>query len=607
MKHKLLTIFLVLSAVVCLCFGLAACDLFGNSGVGDSGNTEQEETKKPDEGKEPHVHDFTDYVYNGDATCTEDGMETGKCSCGETYTRAKSGTALGHDTELHAGTATCTEAGTLDYWRCSRCHKDFIDEEGTAEIEEYETNVPLGHEFTAENKCVRYDKCKTAWEYTEGLTYNLNWDNSSYSVSGIGTASGDIVIPYGYQGKFVTWIEYNAFEDRSELTSITIPGSVAYIGYLAFSYCSELTSVTISDGVISIGEGAFEGCSGLTSITIPDSVTSIGNATFAKCDGLTSIEIPDSVTSIGIGAFSGCSGLTSITIPDRVASIESQAFSGCSGLTSITIPDSVTSIGNNAFYGCSGLEHITVSEDNKVYRSEQDCLIEIETSTLILGCKNSVIPDSVTEIGEYAFNGCSELINVTIGIGVTSIGAYAFNDCGGLTNITIPDRVTEIGDWAFCLCTKLTSVTIGSGVTSIGEKAFYCCSSLTRVYITDLSAWCRIDFADSDSNPLCYADLYVDNAELKELIIPNEITEIKNYAFYACRGLTSVTIGNSVTEIGGYAFNYCIWLTDIQFKGTVKEWQAIEKGDNWDYQTDNYTITCTDGTIDKEGNVTYNK
>ena len=184
-------------------------------------------------------------------------------------------------------------------------------------------------------------------------------------------------------------------------------------------------------GVKSIGSSAFSNCSGLTSITIPNSVTSIGSYAFSGCSGLTSITIPNSVTSIGSSAFSGCSGLTSITIPNSVTSIGSYAFSGCSGLTSITIPNSVTSIGNYAFRSCSGLISIKVEDGNPKYDSRNNCnaIIQKSNNSLIVGCKNTVIPNSVTNIGEYAFSECYGLTSITIPNSVTSIGSFAFSWC----------------------------------------------------------------------------------------------------------------------------------------------------------------------------------
>ncbi len=285
------------------------------------------------------------------------------------------------------------------------------------------------------------------------------------------------IIPNG-----VTSIGKNAFYNCSGLTSINIPNSVKSIDSRAFAVCSDLTSITIPNSVTSIGDrafmgtiweknqpkglvyagkvayayfgempantniiikegtlgiasGAFSGCICLTSVTIPNSVTSIGNSAFYNCSGLTSINIPNSVTSIGNSAFYNCSGLTSINIPNSVTSIGSSAFSGCSSLTAITIPSGVTSIDVSSFYSCSSLTSIKVESDNQKYDSRNNCdaIIETSSNALIIGCKNTTIPNGVTSIGGSAFSNCSGLTSVTIPNSVESIGWSAFSDCISLT------------------------------------------------------------------------------------------------------------------------------------------------------------------------------
>ena len=301
--------------------------------------------------------------------------------------------------------------------------------------------------------------------------------------------AANIISKLIYNGRTldVVGIASNAFEKCGVLTSVTIPNSVTSIGNQAFVSCTSLTSVTIPNSVTSIGYYAFRDCSSLTSITIGSGVTSIGFCAFNGCSSLTSVTIPNSVTSIDSYAFNDCSSLTSITIPNSVTSIGSYAFDGCSSLTSVTIPNSVTSIGYNAFSNCSSLTSIVVESGNTVYDSRNGCnaIIKTATNTLIGGCKNTIIPNSVTSIGSSAFHGCS-----------------------GLTSITIPNSVTSIGDYAFAYCTSLTSLTIGSGVTSIGDHAFSYCQSLTDVYCYAENLPSTDSYAFRDS-PISSATLHV--------------------------------------------------------------------------------------------------
>ena len=321
-----------------------------------------------------------------------------------------------------------------------------------------------------------------------------------------------------------------------------------------FYHCNILMSVTIPNSVTKIGWRAFEGCSGLKQVHIKDIAAwcninfiglnsnplSIAHHFYINDNETKDLVIPDSVTKIGAGAFGGCSGLTSVTIPNSVTEIGGSAFEGCSGLTSVTIPNSVTEIGDSAFSHCSGLTSIT-------------------------------IPDSVTEIGDRAFSGCTELTSVTIGNSVTKIGNSTFSNCRNLTSITISDSVTEIGEEAFEGCRGLTSVTIGSSVTKIGRDAFNGCDRLKQVHITDIATWCNIIFIGLNSNPLSIANhFYINNNEIKDLVIPNSVTKIGDWAFSYCSGLTSITIPDSVIEIGDRAFLYCSELTSIHIPNSVE-------------------------------------
>ena len=241
-----------------------------------------------------------------------------------------------------------------------------------------------------------------------------------------------------------------------------------------------------------------------------------------------------------------------------VTSISSSAFWDCSGLTSVTIPNSVTSISSFGFTGCSGLISIKVENGNQTYDSRNNCnaIIEKSTNTLIVGCKNTIIPNNVTSIGYNAFYFCSSLTSIIIPNSVTSIGNSAFFGCSGLTSITIPNSVTSFGSATFSNCSGLTSVTIPNSVTSIGSAAFQGCSGLTSVTIPN-SVTSIGDHA------------FWDCSGLTSITIPNSVTSICEFAFYNCSDLTSVTIPNSVSYIGYCAFGYCSGLTSVTIPNSV--------------------------------------
>ena len=270
----------------------------------------------------------------------------------------------------------------------------------------------------------------------------------------------------------VTTIGDAAFYSCTSLTSVTIPDSVTTIGDEAFSYCRSLTSVTIPDSVTTIGDSAFYWCPSLTSVTIGDSVTTIGGSAFRSCDSLTSVTIGDSVTTIGDEAFAGCYSLTSVTIGDSVTTIGNSAFYYCTSLTSVTIGDSVTTIGDEAFAYCDSLKEFK----GKFAADNGRCLIvDGVLNSFAIGCGATeyTIPDSVTTIGESAFEDCDSLTSVTIPDSVTTIGNDAFDSCSKLTSVTIPDSVTTIGFQAFAECTSLTSVYCKATTPpSLGSNAF---------------------------------------------------------------------------------------------------------------------------------------
>ncbi len=447
----------------------------------------------------------------------------------------------------------------------------------------------------------------------DGICYNINGNEAAVAsrrVPGflfIGY-SGAVVIPatVTYDGTTypVTSIEAIAFWGSTELTNVDIPNSITEIGQEAFGNCPGLTSI-----VVDSGNPRFDSRNNCNAI-----IETADNELIAGCKNTI---IPNSVTKIGNFAFEACSSLTSIVIPNSVTEIGHYAFYSCDSLTSIDIPNSVIEIGYGVFEDCPGLTSIVVESGNPRYDSRNNCnaIIETADNTLIYGCKNTTIPNSVTTIGDYAFSGCHGLTSIDIPDSVTEIGFGAFESCTGLTSIVIPNSVTAIGGdafnntawyknqpngmvyagkvaykykgtmpsgtnmtfkegtlgiagYAFEDCTRLTSIVIPNTVISIGDGAFYNCSGLTSIVVESGNP--RYD-SHNNCNAIIETASNTLIAGCKNTTIPKSVTAVGDLAFAGCDGLTSIVIPNSVTSIGDMAFAFCDGLTSIVIPNSVTE------------------------------------
>lgn len=511
-------------------------------------------------------HSFTNYVSDNNATCTEDGTKTAKCDrCNEKDTVIAIGTKLGHSFTNYVSdnNATCTEDGTKTA-KCDRCDKKNTVRDIDSKLHHSYTEQIVSDEYlaapaTCTEKATYYYSCKCGEKGTETFEYgsitNHNFvngrctycgkeqeaskgleftllDDGTYEVSGIGGCTDtEIVIPSIYNDNPVT-----------------------VIGFEAFKRCKQLKSVIIPKGVTIIKEAAFERCSGLTSVIMPNSIITIGDNAFDCCYYIETA-IPENVVTIGDFAFYFCEMIN----------------------TEIVIPKSAVSIGKGAFAGCTKVEKITVDNDNPVYYSNGNCIIEKASKTLVSGCGNSIIPNDVVAIADSAFEGCFRLMNVTI-----------------------PDSVTTIGQFAFCWCQNLTSIVIGHGVKNIKDSAFRDCYKMVEVinnssleitkssdengsvgyYALNVKKGGTTDIVNKDGylfyayEKVNYLIGYADTSlNEKNLILPEsyngENYEINQFAFTACLNLISILIPDCVTRMGDYAFLNCGKLTNVSIPDSV--------------------------------------
>ena len=398
-------------------------------------------------------------------------------------------------------------------------------------------------------------------------------------------AAGDVVIldkfTVGTTEYVVTSIGEQAFWTNNNIKSVSIPESVTDIGVAAFENCDGLTAVQLPEGLIRISRKLFHNCSQLESVVIPSSIRSIDEQAFADCRSLASLTLPADLNYIGRYAFQNTPWYSTqyneapdglfyigpllvgykgnvptgdLVIKEGTTCIGYQAFNYCTGLTSVTIPESLTHVDYRAFYNCAGLTAVHITD-------------------LAAWCKIEFQWDDVSSSSNPLFyahhlylNG-EEMTDLVIPDGVTSICRYAFDNCTGLTSVIIPEGVTRISSEAFRSCGNLTSVTIPPSMTTIGSMAFMWCENLNAVHISDLAAWCGISFQDVSGVFNYDVHLYLNDEEVKDLVIPEGVVGISKRAFLNCRHLTSVTIPRSVTNIGDNAFYGCSNLTDVYSYG----------------------------------------
>lgn len=462
-----------------------------------------------------------------------------------------------------------------------------------------------------------------------GMEFTLNPDGKSYTVSGKGTVTADVVIPDTYRTYPVTAVGYKAFFNKSDITSITFGSHVTSIGDFAFGNCSYITSLTLPQGLTHIGESAFASCRLLDGeIIIPGGVKVISKSAFAycmnidafyleegvkriektafsSCTEIKSISLPDSIEYVGEHAFAMCENISSVDLGEGVKVLDSYSLSALPTLKSVKIPDSVTVIGEGAFYNCSALAAVEVGDNieeigkgafqsTALFAPVESGENEVYVGTWLIGLRDCsatsfTLRENTTAIASYTFYGNKSIVKVNIPDSVVRIGKAAFSG-SHITSAVLGEGVKHLGDEAFLGCGYLSTVILGSynadegtirrsSLISIGNSAFKNCIGIMKIEMPS-------SLKSVGSNAFLYSGLHFTassgvvyaggwavgyNGNVSDTVFIKEDTVgIADYAFYACKPLREISIPMSVRTIGTGAFYNCESLIRVELPSTLE-------------------------------------
>ena len=385
----------------------------------------------------------------------------------------------------------------------------------------------------------------TLYAYWSGETkpFNFEYIINSNAISIIATINNlnVISIPRYIGGIEVTSISDKAFENNSNLTSITLPNTIQSIGSYSFNNCVNLNSIRLSSSLISLGEYAFSNCSSLDSIVLPENLTNVGSYCFNGCGSLGSINIPNSLDIIPEYMLKNCISLTDLYIPETIIRIEDAALSGCSSLENLTIPF----VGNEI--------NLTFSDVNsrfgEIFGSDYYTGSYVAFQTSSYNGIGYYIPSNLQNVDiilgnvtSNSFRECNSIINISVLNVNSTVEAHSFNGCNSLEKIIIPNLSCKL-PYLFGSTRKETDLYSITYTTSYGSSTVvYMPYSLYSVTIT---------------NEISLVDYAFYETRVEEVILNDGIVEIGDSAFEYCRNLTYLIIPNSVETIGSRAFYSC--------------------------------------------------
>ncbi len=549
-------------------------------------------------------HKYSEWKVAVPASCTTAGEMRRECVlCHHPETSVIN--ELGHQyNDFHVTTeATCSHAGEKQK-ECARCGdivKETIPEAEHTYLGEWtrtntqhyrvcdkcglkDANSVADHSFTAEGGT----KCSVCGyiKLDNILIFTKNTDEQSYSVGYSGDITEipeEIVIPDEYDGLPVTEIMDYAFTTGdstifSPLRQVTFGKNIKRIGVSAFWHNTNLTDPVLPDSLEKIDKYAFSQCFGIKHITFGEGLRIVEEQAFWNCYSLLDLNLPASLKRVEPYAFIYNYSLKTVKFNGALDYLGEQAFYDCRELTDVDLGNGELVTGNWVFQGCKVLENVTVGDN--VRGIGEDIFYGLTTVRF----NNK---DGVDYLGNdkhpyvVAIKADSGITAYTSDEATRVIAPSAFYYCNNLGSVTLGSRVYSVGKYAFFDCTALETVTFKGDIKEIGHMAFYDCEQISKVYAPSVDSWLGITFSCTDdddqrvhhveTNPLCYgADLIVDGSAVTEITVSGDITKISPYAFVEYDKLTAVHIGADVTDIGDFAFLHCKNLTEITVAGDNK-------------------------------------
>ncbi len=381
------------------------------------------------------------------------------------------------------------------------------------------------------------------------------------SITGYDGSVEEIVLPDRIEQLDVHSIDTDAFANEEHLRSIILNPSLQNIESGAFRNCSALENIDFANSVSYIEGSAFSGCTKLTEIVLPHKMKDLGPSAFSGCSSLVSVVLPDDLDLIDNNTFLNCTALESVQFPSCLEYIWDGAFKNCDSLVEVRLPDTFLTLGADAFYDCDKLESVHLGEGFRGMntRAFYDCD----------SLKSIYIPISCEILSAEAFFHCDSL-NTAV-IAAAEIKDRAFAECGSLEDLTLAEGLRIIRYQAFGDCPHLKRVSLPTSLERSEASAFYNCTGIERVDITDIVPWCGVYFGNLPANPMYFGALYINGELPVDLVLPEGMEQISDYAFLNCKSLESITLPFYATRIGTSAFSGCSSLKSLYIPSSVTE------------------------------------